>query len=83
MMDQRTLRVPIARAMMGAWVLVLFAAPALADIVPIDQNGYQNVLNLRQLALAMENYASANNTLPAQYLQSGGTPTLHPSYDQT
>lgn len=67
---------PVACAGIVALILVLSAAPALAELVQVDQNGYQNVQNLAQIALAMLNFDSANNTLPGQYLQSGGSPAL-------
>lgn len=76
MIDRRIAQVPVARAAIVALILVLSAAPALAQVVPIDANGYQNVQNLGQIALAMQNYQSANGTLPGQYFQSGGSPTL-------
>jgi hypothetical protein len=66
----------IACAGIVALSLILPAAPALAELVQIDQNGYQNVQNLAQLALAMQNFDAVNNALPGQYLQSGGSPTL-------
>ena len=70
-----TLRI-IPCAGIVALILALPAAPALADLVQIDQNGYQNVQNLAQIALAMENFAAGSDALPGQYLQSGGSPTL-------
>ena len=73
---RRIPHVPFARASISALILLLFAGPVLAQVVPIDQNGYQNVQNLSQLALAMHNYADANTTFPGQYLQSAGTPIL-------
>jgi hypothetical protein len=67
---------PIARAAVIALTLFLSASPASAAPVQIDQTGYQNVQNLSQIALALQNFESANNAFPGQYLQSGGTPTL-------
>lgn len=72
-------RIPDARvagAGIVAFIVMLSAASAFADLVQIDSNGYQNVQNLAQIALAMHNYESANSVLPGQYLQNGGTPTL-------
>ena len=76
-MTHRTLaHAPAAHAPIIALILTLSATSALAQPVPIDQTGYQNVQNLTQIALAMHNFNDANNTLPGQYLQSGGNPTL-------
>jgi len=76
-MTQRTIpHAPAACARIVVLILVLSAAPALAQPVQIDQKGYQNVQNLAQIALAINNFDAANNTLPGQYLQSGGSPTL-------
>ena len=76
MSHRRIPNAPLARAAIVTLFLVLSAAPALAEVLQIDQNGYQNVQNLAQIALAMHNFESVNNTLPGQYLQSGGSPTL-------
>jgi hypothetical protein len=76
MTDRRIPDAPVACAWIVAMILVLSAAPALAAVVQIDQNGYQNVQNLAQIALAMQNFDAVDNTLPGQYLQSGGSPTL-------
>jgi hypothetical protein len=73
---QRIAHLPIPCAAVVTLLLALSAAPALAQLVQIDQPGYQNVQNLAQLALAMHNFSDANNTLPPQYLQSSGNPTL-------
>jgi hypothetical protein len=67
---------PVACAEIVAMILVLSAAPASAELVQVDQNGYQNVQNLAQIALAMQNFDAVNSALPGQYLQSGGSPTL-------
>ena len=76
-MTRRTLaHAPAAHAPIIALILTLSATSALAQPVQIDQAGYQNVQNLTQIALAMHNFNSANNTFPGQYLQSGGNPTL-------
>lgn len=57
-------------------LLIALTAAAQAQTVQLDPLGYQNVQNLKQLALAMHNYESANNTFPAPYLQSAGSPAL-------
>jgi hypothetical protein len=72
---------PVVRAsvvlVVVATIFGLSAAPAaLGAVIPIDQSGYRDVQNLGQIALAMQNFAAVNNTLPPQYLQSGGSPTL-------
>jgi hypothetical protein len=76
MTHRRIPHVPVTCAGIVVLTLVLSAAPALAQVVQIDQNGYQNVQNLAQIALAMQNFSAANNNFPGQYLQSGGSPTL-------
>jgi hypothetical protein len=76
MTDQRIPHAPVC-AWIIAMILPLSAAPAaVAAVVQIDQAGYQNVQNLAQIALAMQNFEAVNSTLPGQYLQSGGSPTL-------
>jgi hypothetical protein len=77
MNDRRIPRAPGACPGIVALTLVLSAAaPVWAAVVPIDQNGYQNVQNLAQIALAMHNFHDVNNALPGQYLQGAGSPTL-------
>jgi hypothetical protein len=76
MSHQGIAHAPVACAGIVASLLMLSAAPAWAQLVQIDQNGYQNVQNLAQIALAMNNFDAVNNTLPGQYLQTGGNPTL-------
>lgn len=65
-----------AAAVACAWALAVFAASARGEVVQIDQAGYQNVQNLKQLALAVQNYESTQGSLPGQYVQAGGAPGL-------
>jgi len=59
-----------------ATIALISLTPARAQTVQIDQTGNQNVQNLAQIALAIHNFSDINNTLPPQYLQTGGSPTL-------
>jgi hypothetical protein len=70
------LKAVVTAAVVCAWALALFASGARGQVVQIDPTGYQNVQNLQQLALAMHNYDSAQNSLPGQYIQTGGGPGL-------
>ena len=68
-------KVPCAGAVLVS-MLALTLSRCVAQVVQLDPAGYQNVQNLKQIALAMHNYDSANLTFPGQYLLSNGSPGL-------
>ncbi len=66
----------IPHASLAITIIALISSTTQAQTVQIDQAGNQNVQNLKQIALAIHNFNDVNNTLPPQYLQPAGTPTM-------
>jgi hypothetical protein len=66
---------------MGQWFLrsflifALSATPAIANTIVIDENGAEDVNNLREIGLALHNYDDSFRHFPADYSASG-TPLL-------
>src|SRR5690349_23708593 len=58
------------------WILATSISAAFASPIVLDQTGVTDLNNLKQIAVAIQSFESANGVFPSEFISSAGAPLL-------